>query len=188
MPARAVHEHDDEEIREFLGYMSEEQAHHLGIGRWQDQGGQAPHCDPTAANTLPHALAGHGGPARLGCPTPLGIIDPSKAPFILGPEHHRARVPRVSLLEASLDRLGEVFLNASCSAALACGWRGRGTPLYLFYSMNCKLVLNVGLSSGRLLRLSYSRVIETLACPSHCWTSAISAPLIDPSFSYQTMT
>src|ERR687892_426447 len=34
MPARAVHEHDDEEIREFLGYLSKEQAHHLGIGGW----------------------------------------------------------------------------------------------------------------------------------------------------------
>jgi len=132
MPARAVHEHDDEEIRAFWGYMSEEQAHHLGIGRWQDQGGQAPplrthrgkHIDK-----LPHDLAGHGGPDRLGCPTPPGIIDPSKAPFILGHDHNRARVPSVSLLEESLDLLGEVFLNASCSAALACGWRGRGTTL-----------------------------------------------------------
>src|SRR5207249_2670862 len=66
---------------------------------------------------------------RLGCPTPPGIIDPSKAPFILGHDHNRARVPSVSLLEESLDLLGEVFLNASCSAALACGWRGRGTTL-----------------------------------------------------------
>jgi hypothetical protein len=73
MPARAVHEHDDEEIREFLGYM--------------------------------------------------------KAPFILGQDHDRARVLRVSLLEDGLDLLGEVFLNAPCSAALACGWRGRGTSL-----------------------------------------------------------
>src|SRR5437763_14457403 len=132
MLARAVHEHDDEEIREFLGYMSEEQAHHLGIGRWQDQGGQAPplrtHREKHIANR-PHDLAGHGGPDRLGCPTPPGIIDPSKAPFILGHDHNRARVPSVSLLEESLDLRGEAFLNASCSAALACGWRGRGTTL-----------------------------------------------------------
>ena len=36
--------------------------------------------------------------------------------------------------------------------------------------------LNVGLSSGRLCRLSYSRVVEIFACPSHSCTRAISAP------------
>jgi hypothetical protein len=58
---------------------------------------------------LPHDLAGHGGPDRLGCPTPPGVIDSSKAPFILGPDHNRARVPWVSLLEESLDAGGSFF-------------------------------------------------------------------------------
>src|SRR5438067_13825349 len=94
MPARAVHEHDDEEIREFLGYMSEEQAHHLGIGRWQDQGGQAP---PLRTNggkhidNLPHDLAGHGGPDRLGGQTPRGLMDRSKPPSILARDNTRRR-------------------------------------------------------------------------------------------------
>ena len=34
--------------------------------------------------------------------------------------------------------------------------------------------LNVGLSSGRFSRLSYRRVVQTLACPSHSWTLAMS--------------
>ena len=131
MPARAVHEHDDEETREFLGYMREEQAHHLGIGRWQDQGGQAPPLRPHRGkhvDTLPHDLAGHGGPDRLGRPTPPGAVDSSKAPLILGQDHDRTRILRVALLEQGLDLLREVFLNTSCSAALACGWRGRVPP------------------------------------------------------------
>src|SRR5439155_17771750 len=35
--------------------------------------------------------------------------------------------------------------------------------------------LNVGLSSGRLCRRSYSRVVAMFACPSHSCTLAISA-------------
>src|SRR5947208_5929717 len=132
MPARAVHEHDDEEIREFLGYMSEEQAHHLGIGRWQDQGGQAPplrthrgkHIDK-----LPHDLAGHGGPDRLGCPTPPGIIDPSKAPFILGHDHNRARVPSVSLLEEDRKSTRLNSIHQTSSYAVFCLKNSRGTTL-----------------------------------------------------------
>ena len=37
------------------------------------------------------------------------------------------------------------------------------------------LIRNVGLSSGRILRRSYRRVVETFAWPSHSWTLAISA-------------
>jgi hypothetical protein len=60
------------------------------------------------------------------------------------------------------------------------GWEGQWVSSLqrarnLKESQTRYLTWNVGLSSGRILRRAYSRVVETLAWPSHSWTLAISA-------------
>ncbi len=115
---------------------------------------------------------GMGGQARGVYPCPVPPLHPHpRPPPSRGRESRRENLCQKSPKKKS-NRLLCLRGRAHCSAL-------RTVELGLAHTLGHKAVqystLNVGLSSGRLCRRSYSRVVAMLACPNHSCTLAMSA-------------
>ena len=113
MPACPIDLHDDEELRECLAHMLQEESHHSGIRRGQDQRG---HLSLSGSHSrvdihvLSHHLAGGVWPDPRWSPTAFGAADTAKAAFILRYDQHGSLIfdwPR-----------GDCRLNLRCNVFL----------------------------------------------------------------------
>jgi len=122
MPPRAIDHQDNEVARELLGDVGQEHVHHGGVGRGEDQRGEAAQLGADGGkdvDELPHDLPGYNGPQGLGNPAAARAIKPSKALRIFSHNHHGTRILRSAGVQEGRHFLREVFLNVACSSALA---------------------------------------------------------------------
>src|SRR5215469_6935559 len=132
MPACPIDLHHNEVLRKGPAHMREEERHHGGIGRRQDQRGHLSlswSYRRVDIDVLSHELAGEMWPDAWRSPTPSGTADAAKATFVLGHDQHGSLIFGWPCCDCRFNLRRKVFLNCSCACGSALGWRGRGMSL-----------------------------------------------------------
>ena len=86
MPTGSIYEHDDKEISEVVGDLSQENVHHIGVRIRQDEACHAPQLSTdrcVSVHVFPHDLPGSFGTQTLRRSSGLRINNSAETPLVL---------------------------------------------------------------------------------------------------------